>query len=342
MEEIEYKCKFPKMVDLFVNSNRNCSIRYMNEIMRDVWNEDPNIFLKMLCFIRDPRTGKGERDLGYYMLKFLKDNFPKTYEKNIKKIVVEYGCFRDLLIMARYKMRDDFTDVELEIYADILKSDLLLDDPTLAVKWAPRERNKFNDLAKKLSLILFPGEKKSLELYRTKILNPLSKKIEIVEQKMTKGEWNNVNYETVPLCAIQKYGKPNVINKDVLMEGSFLRNDYDKFTTYLDKNKNKNKKKNNNKKPGFQKIIDNILLFGINDNNMKAIILTLSKYDVKVSKYDIDQKLNYALIDESILDDDQFVNSDELVQNLDKETFLEDESLMDKLNVDEETEWDIM
>ncbi len=335
----EYKCYIPNVVDLFVNSSRTNTVRYMNNIMSKVWNEDPELFIKLLCFIRDPRNGKGEKDLGYCMLQFLKDNFPKTYAKNIKKIALEYGCLRDLLVMSRYKMRDDSADLELEIFAEILNSDLLSDNPTLAIKWAPRERNQYNDLSKKLSQILFPDKKNSLELYRKNILKPLSEKIDIVEQKMSKNEWNSIDYNKVPLCSIKKYGKTLVKKDGEYMKGAFIRNDGDKFNNYL----RISKKNKGNSKCGFQKIIDNISMNGINEINMKAIIFVLSKYDVKVSKDDVDTKLNYDLLDETTFDDFDNQSKSDNVSSPDQETFLEEESMLNELKkIEENNEWDIM
>jgi hypothetical protein len=341
MEELknEYKCNFPNLVELFINSKRTCTIRYMNDIMSKVWNECPDLFLKLLCFIRDPRNGKGERDLGYCMLQFLKDNFPKTYAKNIEKIALEYGCLRDLLIMAKYKMRDDSTDLELEIFAEILKSDLFLDKPTLAVKWAPRERNQFDDLTKKLSQIIFPNKKNSLELYRKEILKPLSDKINIVEQQMCKNEWEDIDYEKISFGPIKKYGKTNVRKNGNIIDGSFIRNDSEKFNEYL----HSNKKNKVNKKRGFQNIIDDILSHGINETNQKAIILVLSKYDVKVSKEDLYTKLNYDLLDESSLDDIDKDSKSDNISSPDQETFLEEESMLNESKkFEENSEWDIM
>lgn len=343
-----YKCVFPNIVDLFINSNRKCSFKYLNEIISEAWNDDPNLFLKLLCFIRDPRNGKGEKDVGYYMLKFLKDNFPKTYNKNIKKISIEYGCLKDLLEMAKYNMGDSSANIELEIFADLLQCDLVSDTPSLASKWAPRERNQYHQLSKRLSEILFPGKKNSMELYRKKILKPICEKTDIVENKMANDKWGEIEYENVPLGAINKYGKIAINKNNKLVPGSFYRHDIDKFNSY---NKS-GKKRYGNKKLGYKKIIDDIMINGINDINFKAIILLLSKYDVSVSKAEREIKINYDFLDESNLEydigDDEFekyVESESESESiLDKDIFMEDDSLVSNIfvNKDENCEWEIM
>lgn len=341
----KYKCNFTKIVDLFINSNQNCASKYLNEIIPEAWNEDPNLFLKLLCLVRDPRNGKGEKEVAYYMFKFLKDNFPETYNKNIKIISMEYGCLKDLLEMAQYKMRDDSTDVELDIFAELLRSDLILETPSLAGKWAPRERNQYNKLSRRLSEILFPGKKNSLELYRKEILKPLGEKINIVEQKMCDNKWNEINLNEVPLGAIKKYGKFMVLKNNYQVPGAFIRHNVnlDQFES--------NKISSDNKK-GYQKIIDDILKNGITEINFKALVLLLNKYTVSIHNNDLDDKITYDLLDESKLEYNIEVDEEDIIQHvnseqehyLDKETFLDEDSLIKNENgkFDLNNEWVIL
>lgn len=186
------------ILDLFINTVRNTKNEYIDEKMKDGWNEDPLLLMKLICYTRDPRNGKGERDIFYMMMNYLKDQMPKTYYLNIKKMAIDYGRIDDLLMMEEY-----------EIFAEILKDDLKKEKPSLAYKWAPREANNRHD-AMQIAEILFPFEKNKMMLYRKKILNVLNKKITTVENLMCANQWDKIKYEQVPSQAMKIYGRTRV------------------------------------------------------------------------------------------------------------------------------------
>jgi hypothetical protein len=187
------------------------------KIMDKIWVSDPKMLLKLIFYTRDPRNGIGMRDFTYTMLKYLKTVHYDIYKLNIKTIALSYGRLEDLLVMT-----SESDDLELQIFAEILQEDLQKENPSLAVKWAPREKGKYSDLSLRLAKILFPNDKKCSEKYRKTILAPLSKKVQIVEQLMTAGKWNEINYALVPSGAMKIYGK-----------GAFMTHDKERYKNYL-------------------------------------------------------------------------------------------------------------
>jgi hypothetical protein len=353
--------KYKSIIDLLVMTNKSYLLSSMNKLLSDAWNDDPNYFLKLVCLIRDPRNGLGKRGFSFYMLQFLKDNFPKTYEKNIKKIAMEYGCLKDLLLMSKYKMRDDFDDIELKIYAEILRSDLNTSNISLAVKWAPRERNQYHYLALKISKIMFPNEKKSLELYRKQILNPLSCKMKTVEQYMSNNDWNKINYDKVPVGAIKKYGKHHINNNsnDMQLHGAFLRHDKERYMAYRESKKygiSDNKISKRKIELELEAMIIELELFGTNLNIENKIISILDRYDVLVDGEELETKLDYELIDEYTIDNELDDNVDDVNEEFydsdeeNRKNILDfcDASTITKINDykndddDDDDEWDIM
>lgn len=303
MSQLKYK----NIIDLLMMTNKACLKSNINSLLLEIWNDSPVLFLKLICIIRDPRNGLGKREFSYFMLQFLKDNFPKTYYKNIVNISKNYGYIKDLLIMSKYK-----SDKELEYFADILKTDLTQENISLAVKWAPREKGQYSDLALKLSKILYPDNKKSLELYRKNILKPLSNKILVVERLLSNNEWN-INYNKITKGSIKKYGKNEILNNGIVNKGAFLRHDKDNFQLYNEKI-NKISKKNN-----IEFLLIEIEIFDVDENIENKIITLLNKYDVSVDNDDLQSKLNNNLIndendnnDENILD---FINVDNELDN---------------------------
>jgi hypothetical protein len=291
--------KYKHIIELYLNSTKkDLSYEYTNTTFPLAWNDDPNLFLKLLCHIRNPKNKDGNKELAYRMLRFLKDNFPKTYNENIMKISKEYGCLKDLLVMAKYEMRDDSSNIELNLFAELLKYDLTQENPSLAVKWAPRENCKDKLLCYKLANILFPNQKNCLELYRKNILNVLSKKITIVEQLMCDNKWDEIDYHKLPKYALMKYGKQTVNNKfynkwswkieDDIINGAFLRHDKVKYADFLKKKQSGN----------YQYIDQN----NIQKNNLFAI---LDRYEIRANLMEIFVKIN---LDTTI--DNQILNMD--------------------------------
>jgi hypothetical protein len=196
-----------KNIRKLFSAERNEKEHILNDLIYNSWTENPILFLKLLYFMRDARCGKGEKNISYLMLKFLKNNFPKTYAMNIGNIALEYGCIKDLLIMAKYNITDEsvVNNVELNILASLLKEDLERDIPSLAVKWAPREKSQYKEQTIILSKILFPDSNNNLERYRKEIICQLNKKINIVEHDMCLNNWDNIDYSNVPYLSLKKY-----------------------------------------------------------------------------------------------------------------------------------------
>jgi hypothetical protein len=263
------------------SASRNEEEHILNELIYNSWEENPILFLKLLYYTRDSRSGKGDKNTSYIMLKFLKNNFPKTYEMNIQKLSLEYGCIKDLLVMSKYNITDESVkkNTELNILASMLKEDLERDVPTLAVKWAPREKSQYKTQALILSNILFPDCNNSLEKYRKEILSVLNKKINIVEHDMCANNWENIDYSNVPYLSLKKYFC------------AFYFRDTEKFLKFI-KNKKKNKCDINkkNQRELSNKIYDEIY------EAYDEILNILNKYQVFYDSEEIKEK-NMDLIE---------------------------------------------
>jgi hypothetical protein len=243
---VAHATTYSSLMDLFIKSVRKCESHYINDMSGKCWDESPELFMKLIYLTRCPRTGKGERDVSFHMLAWLKTYSPNTYILNIEKIAMDYGRINDLLDMALFEIPGIDRDYELKIFAKILKRDLCLERPSLAGKWAPRE-NKYYDTVKlsngkaanltsRLSRILFPGIKNSLRRYRKEILIPLNKKINILETLMCNKQWSDIKYENVPAQAMKIYGRQNVTKKidgkSTTVTGAFIRHDEERFDEY--------------------------------------------------------------------------------------------------------------
>ena len=223
--------------DMFIKLVRGCDAEYIDEHMEKAWIENPVTLMKLVFQTRDIRNGKGERDITYSMLNWIKLNKPLTYYLNVFKLCKEYGRFDDL-------MRMYFTTYEgneLNMFAKQLEEDTNTDHPTLAGKWAPTEKGQHNSCAYELSKIMFPDDPKHQEKYR-KVISGLRKKLDVVERHLCSKEYDKIVYSHVPSKAMLLYGRDSVrkynskeTDTPELQPGTFIRHDVDRFNEYRKK-----------------------------------------------------------------------------------------------------------
>lgn len=177
--------------------------------------EDKLLALKLLFYFRDIRGGQGERDLFRQIMTDLVRYDASTVRKNLH-LFSEYGRWDDLFVLLG-------TSVEADIFkliATQLESDWNDEFPSLLAKWMKSENasSKQSRLtAKKLAtgLGLTPKE------YRL-MLSKLRSQINIVETKISNGEYDKIDYSAIPSNAAMKYRK------------AFFRHDEIRYKAYLD------------------------------------------------------------------------------------------------------------
>lgn len=205
---ITHKSTLSDCLDFFAmgGSMRNRSDEDVVLMFRKAYKENPLIAMRLLFYFRDIRGGQGERRLFRVITKDLEENNPKVLKKNLKYIS-EFGRWDDLIELA-YKG----SNVEKEIVSIIsnqLKQDIedmnKGNSISLLAKWMPSlgasSHNtvmKAKYLAKKLKM--------SPKRYR-KTLVKLRRYINIVETKMAKNEWNEIEFDKLPSKAGMKYRK---------------------------------------------------------------------------------------------------------------------------------------
>jgi len=181
--------------------------------------EDKMLAMKWLFFARDIRGGLGERRLFRTAMRFIADYDPSIVI-NLIPLIAEYGRFDDLWEFLEYP----------EIYPEIIdyiRAQLLSDiedrrdgnSISLLAKWLPSV-NASSARSKKYSRMICNGLGTKVSTYR-KTLSSLRRYLNVVEQKMSAGEWRNINYEAVP-------SRANLIYKD-----AFLRHDEKRRRKFL-------------------------------------------------------------------------------------------------------------
>lgn len=193
---------------------------------------DPKVAIALVFHLRDPRGGKGEKDLAIVCMLWLRSAYPLTYISNLEAFI-DYGCFKDLhrVVKSVHKNSEPILGekswIELEYAAEVISHDLEVlknwdrasdEKPpafTLCAKWLPsvnkqnfnREENGSQG-SLMASLLFPPTENKhagwSEKQYRY-ALRDLRAALNVVEQKMSARQWDKINFETLPSCAHNLY-----------------------------------------------------------------------------------------------------------------------------------------
>lgn len=183
----------------------------------NAWGEDPQYALKAAFYFRDIRGGQGERRTFRAILKYLASN-PESKEwlrKNLH-LVPEYGRWDDLFVLIDTEFEKDV----FELIKKQLKADAKSENPSLLVKWLPSE-NASSDETKRRALKLIRYLGITPRTYR-KSLSHCREKINVLERKLSAGEWKDVNYEHVPSQANLLYRK------------AFKRHDADRYAQFIE------------------------------------------------------------------------------------------------------------
>lgn len=157
---------------------------------------------------RDVRGGKGERAVAYEMFKALLENREyASLASSILDLVPEYGCWRDLFVLAQ-------THATARVL-DITEHQFQKDQVTLAggkvslmAKHAPRE-DKYPELYKALANRIFADEPKYSRRLRAlrQALSAMNRASHTVEVQMCSKHFADIQPAEVPGRALQKYTK---------------------------------------------------------------------------------------------------------------------------------------
>lgn len=217
-------------VSLFFKGCRGLNVPRLYEYLSSASRESVLDTFLLAFQLRDTRGGKGERLLGREALKWLFVHYPVQF-KAVIHLLPEYGRWDDLLLffpkvinldLENLKMTysvSDKVDIPLlkeiqtyvvSLFATQLKKDrsaMLNGAPiSLCAKWTPTEGDA-RDRAFGVFTTLADAMKSSKKELRKMYNTPLRAYLKIVERFMCSGEWSNVDYNSVPSCAMKRLKK---------------------------------------------------------------------------------------------------------------------------------------
>lgn len=194
---------------------RNHSEKEQVDLFAAAWDENPELALKAMFYARDIRGGQGQRGAFRNQLKYLASISPDTVRSNLA-LIPEYGRWDDLYQLVDTKLEDD----AFELMREQLMKDVSSETPSILAKWlksANASSSETVGFGKRTAKAF--GMKPSQ--YR-KTLSALRARLNVVEQKISSGKWEEITYPTVPSLAMMKYRK------------AFAKHDSTGFQSFID------------------------------------------------------------------------------------------------------------
>lgn len=188
------------LVDLFGvgGAARRMSDEEIIKLFDDSASLYPDSTIVLMFYFRDILQGQGERRFFRVLLKHLGETQPEL-AKQLIPFVPMFGRWDDLYALVdTWAERDMFAFMRKQ-----LGEDIKTEEPSLLAKWLKGSRPSSNE-SKRLMKKTYQAFGLSPVAYR-KILSSLRNRIGIVETKMCKNEWDEINYSHVPSQAMKQY-----------------------------------------------------------------------------------------------------------------------------------------
>jgi len=216
-------------LDLFIQLIRGLDKKILIDLLNKSWEHNKLKTIAIIFNSRDRMNGKKEKEISNFCLSWLKDYHNKIYKNNVLTYINKYGCWNDLNYIIRMNKKHRY---EYKLFAEQLKEDIKNlnenGEISLCAKWVINA-NK-NDTIK-IARFLFKDEIKNYhERYRKEYLIPLRNKLDLIETKICKNNWVDIDYSKIPAGALNFYKK------------LFVKKDNDKYSLFLSevaKNKTK-------------------------------------------------------------------------------------------------------
>jgi hypothetical protein len=172
------------VVDLFYNAGASRG-KNIVPAFAAAFAQDRDLALRVAAWLRDVRSGAGERQLFRDILGYLENN-DRVAAKALVAKVPELGRWDDLFI---------FNSREMKEAAYTLLGDALREKNGLAAKWTPRQGKIAAEIRAFFGM--------SPKFYRKSLVEMTN----VVETNMCAKDWNGINFSHVPSVAASRYKK---------------------------------------------------------------------------------------------------------------------------------------
>ena len=161
-------------------------------LFKKAFDEDSELALKCLFYLRDIRGGQGERRFFRVCFNWIASKVPGIAEKNIENVAV-FGRYDDILYSCE---GTPVMNTALDFVKRQIGLDLECKTPSLLAKWLPSENASSAD-TKRMGNIVREYLGLTHKQYR-KILSELRSRINIVERLMSQNRWEEIEFDKIP------------------------------------------------------------------------------------------------------------------------------------------------
>jgi len=226
-----------KTLSLLLNETNNIIVNAQHNkhydnycIFRLAYHSDPQTALRWLLYLRDIKSGLGQREAFRGLLVEIANHDIELAIKLLRLDLAQYGRFDDEISIYD-KVNSGCKAAIIDKIRHLLKEDLQLEsegkDISLLAKWMP-SINTSSPHTRKLANMIRKDLLLSPRQYR-KILSRLRKHLNILERNLSKKDYKNINYEEISAKNNQKYAK------------LFEKNDSERRMEYLKNKEQKDK-----------------------------------------------------------------------------------------------------
>lgn len=202
---LAYKTTSSDLLDMFANIGgmRDRDMHDVTSLWLRARAEDKELADNLVLYARNIRDGGlGERKIGRTLLAELAKVDPAKVRRNLQTIV-DTGRWDDLFVLEASDVWSDVVEfIKTQIKSDI-KGMKNREPVSICAKWLP-SINTSSKETKRLANKLCASLNLTPRTYR-KTLSALRKYLDVVERKMSAGQWESINFESVPSLAMSRY-----------------------------------------------------------------------------------------------------------------------------------------
>lgn len=202
-------------------------------LFKNAFEENAELAMKCLFWLRDCRGGQGERRFFRVCMKWLAENYPAAARRNLKYIS-EYGRWDDLYIFVDTPLeKETFELIKQQLEKDIYDVVNGTDKTgiSLLAKWLKSENASAKE-TKRLARKTREYFGISAATYR-KTLSKLRERIKVLERLMSANRWDEIDFSKIP-------SKAGLVYKNAFARRDIIAKKYETFAK--DKNTKVNAK----------------------------------------------------------------------------------------------------
>lgn len=189
-------------------------------LFKKAFEQDKELALKCLFYLRDIRGGQGERRFFRVCFRWLAQNYPEIAKRNLINIA-EYGRYDDLYCVVGTTIENDmFEIIAKQLQLDMESVMKTNEGVSLLAKWLKSENassKETKELGNKTRIALGLTHKK----YR-QILSQLRTRINIVEKLMSENRWEEIEFDKIP-------SKAGLIYRNAFAHRDIIAKKYEDF-----------------------------------------------------------------------------------------------------------------